>query len=884
MCWSNFEAAAAEQPLGERLAAQRMRALAAAGRQSDALAVYEDMRARLDEELGIDPSAALRDTHLALLRGELEIPAPRREPITAALPVRLTGFIGRATELAELIGLLADARLVTVVGPGGAGKTRLALEAMDQVDGAVFFVSLAEIGAPDQLADAVAGALDSEQRDRPDKAARLVELLDVGAAVLILDNCEHLIAAAAALADRLLERLPQLRILATSREPLAITGEVLCHLGPLDIPVETTDPVVAQRYSSVGLFVDRAKAVRPGFVLDDHTTGPVVRICRQLDGLPLALELAAAKLRAMSVEQIARRLDDRFRLLSTGSRTALPRQRTLLALVEWSWDLLDDPEKVLIRRLSAFPGGATVDALEAICADDTLSAADIPYLLDGLVEKSLVTVTGGDQPRYRMLETIRVYAAARLAESGDDLGDGFADYFVTLAEQHEADLRGSEQLSAIALFDAEHANMAAALRTAMRAATGADASADATALVVRLVRTLFWYWGIRGMGTQFETTLDGVLRLGEALPADARTAFAVIELMDGAPPTGDETLSTMVEACVRAGGLEFHPALPMWTAMLAARAEDEPLRERQLEQALAHPDVWVRASAHLARDFDLTGRGEQVAGGDARREALHGFEIAGDRWGLGMALLAVGRDRSLRGEHAHAIATYARAVTVAAELGTEDDLCASHLALAEERVRGGEFAEAARDIEAVRRLATDHGYTRLAAVVGFVDAESARRTGDVARADALITELEQRVRHLPYPKPMAALHIATARLANRLTAADLAAARTLLPQVIEGSFLNGDAPTIAQTLARAAELLAELHHRESDHTAAATALGLAEVIRGIPDRGNLEIAALTARIVEELGADAYRDAYRGGSELIRAAALTRLAAEAGQPG
>ncbi|MGW4352449.1 BTAD domain-containing putative transcriptional regulator [Nocardia sp. NPDC004582] len=868
---TDLEVAAAENPLGERLAALRMRALAAAGRQSDALAAYAETRARLEEELGIDPSAILRDTHLALLRGELESPSPRREPAVRNLPARRTGFVGREPELAEVTGLLADSRLVTIVGPGGAGKTRLALEAMDRHHtGAVFFVPLAEPGAPDQLSDAVAGAL-ADTAERPGKTARLIELLDVGPAVLVLDNCEHLVAAAAGLADTLLERLPQLRVLATSREPLAITGEALCHLGPLELPAETADAAAAQRSSAVRLFAERAAAIRPGFVVDDDTVAPVVRICRRLDGLPLALELAAAKLRAMSVDQVARRLGDRFRLLASGSRTALPRQRTLLALVEWSWDLLDEPERILARRLSAFPGGATTEAVEIICGDEELAADDLPYLLDALVEKSLVTVSSDDPPRYRMLETIRAYAADRLASAPDHLTEPFTDYYLTLAEHAEPHLRGTEQLAAIALFDAEHANLAAALRTALAEPAPETAS--------RLVRAMFWYWGIRGMSTQFESSLTGILAFEADLPDSARAAFRVIALMAGAPPAGS-SLSTLIEECVAAGGLEFHPAVPLWTALLAAGAEDARLVDTRLRQALTWPDPWVRASAQLARDIALSGEGRLLEGADARREALRGFEIVGDRWGLGMALLAHGRAESLRGDHDRALTAFAHAVTLASELGTEDDIAAARTALAEERMRTGELAEAARDIDAAQRLAVERGLARLSAVALFTRAELHRRTGDLAGSEHDLTEAARRIRQLPYPEAMAAHQIAVARLRNELTAKRAVPARALLGSVVDGSFHFGDAAGTAHGQAQTAELLAKLRLLEGDPVAAARALGLSEVIRGTFDHGEPELAALIADLTARLGAAAYRDSYRRGADLSRTAALDQLAKEA----
>jgi predicted ATPase/DNA-binding SARP family transcriptional activator len=860
----DLSAAAAANPLGERLAELRMRALWAAGRQSDALAVYEEIRERLADELGVDPSAGLREVHLALLRGELERPAAARpHPVANRLPARLTSFVGRERELSRLAALMAASRLVTVVGPGGAGKTRLSLEAVGrdraQERGRVWFVPLAGVGAPGQLADAVLGAVGSTDgglydAGRTQGAApvdRMAELLDIGDAVLVLDNCEHVVDAAAELAEQLLRRLPQLRILASSREPLAIDGEVLCHLGPLDVPAGTPEPAEAARSAAVRLFVDRAVSVRPAFTLDHVTVGAVVEICRRLDGLPLALELAAAKLRSMSVEQIARRLDDRFRLLTSGSRTALPRQRTLLAVVEWSWDLLDEPERILARRLSAFPGGATLAALEAVCADAALPADDILYVLDALIEKSLVdSADAADgEPRYRMLETVRAYAATRLDASGDDLTGPFARYFLALAREHEPLLRTGRQLDAIAVFDAEHPNLVHALRSAVDAADGD--------LAARFTAALSWYWGVRGMSSQLRFAQAQLHALGDARPR----AHSLIADVDSA------------------GAREFHPAgLFLRISQLASEDESESAEDR-LAHALRSPDPWVRASAHLAYDFVLTEQGDLRTGETSRLAALRGFEEVGDRWGLVMSLLPVGRDHSLRGEYAQAIATFERVVALSSELGTDDYLDLGRVRLARERRRSGDLAGARRDLEWAQAQARERGHRRLEANIVAGMANLHRREGDLAGADRVLDELESFVRSRSLPEELARDLIVSTRLENRLAAGDAAGARALLPEAAGGLLAQG----AGAALAWVAELLGGLLALEGDPAGAARSLGVSQVMRGAFDAGEPELRELVERLTGRLGEQEYRAAFDEGAAPARPDALHRLADEVGRP-
>ncbi len=390
------------------------------------------------------------------------------------LPGQLSAFIGRERELAEVLALAGAARLVTLTGSGGSGKTRLALQAavelLDSAADGVWFADLAPVTDGSQVAGAVAAALKQPDHSQPEVLASVSEALSCQDAVIVLDNCEHVIEDAARLCEQLIRHCPRIRFLATSREPLGIEGERVYRVPSMSLPPK--DAIAAADLSgsdSVTLFVERARSHEPGFVLDDAAASLVATICRRLDGIPLALELAAARLSSMALRHLSDRLDQRFRLLTGGNRNALPRQQTLQATVDWSFDLLSQAERETMRRLSVFAGGFELEAAEAICAEGGIDAVDVLDLLGSLVDKSLVLAERtSESVRYRLLETVRQYAAQELFKSAGEaelmaIRDRHAEYYLRLAEEAGPALTGRRQGYWLRQLDAEWENVRAAL-------------------------------------------------------------------------------------------------------------------------------------------------------------------------------------------------------------------------------------------------------------------------------------------------------------------------------------------------------------------------------------------------------------------------------------
>jgi predicted ATPase/DNA-binding SARP family transcriptional activator len=537
-----LEPVAVDRPADEEVHRSLLEALFAAGRRVDATAEFERLRGALEEE-GTAPSTETGDLFRRLSTGGATVPAA----VAHNLPAAATSFVGRRRELHDLAATLDRARLVTVTGPGGAGKTRLALElarrrsALPLHPDGVWLVDLAPVTDPRGVASAVAAALGLPLPGGRPPAVALVDQLTGRRLLLVLDNCEHLLVTVSPLVEELLARCVDLVVMATSREPLGLPGEVAWRTPSLDLPGDgegaAADDLVG--IESVELFVDRARAAAPSFVLDDTTAPDVAAICRRLDGIPLALELAAARLAHLSVHQVADRLGDALTVLARRGHGVLDRQQTLAATLEWSYELLTEEERAAFRRLAVFAGGFDLDAAEELCDVD-----DIIDTLGRLVDKSLVVADAtGDAARYRLLEVVRQYAEARLLEAAE-AGDARARHrawFAGGAARHDPDRGVPVVLEPSGWFDVEQGNL--------RAALGSAVEAD-PCLALRLATSTWRFWMSRGQ------IADGLTWLTEALagcdelsPLRSRALFAtgVLQLRRGdmgqLPAVGDEIAS-----------------------------------------------------------------------------------------------------------------------------------------------------------------------------------------------------------------------------------------------------------------------------------------------------------------------------------------------------
>ncbi|WP_350277610.1 BTAD domain-containing putative transcriptional regulator [Kribbella sp. HUAS MG21] len=847
----------AAHPVRERLVAALMRSLVASGRDTEALRVYERTRETLADELGVDPSPELSALHVALLRGEL---VRRDEKRNTNLREELTTYVGKDADIAAVRDLVAGHRLTSLIGPGGSGKTRLATEAArtmlgDLPDGA-WMVELAAIGADGDVAQATLGALalrDALLGDAPDAdpTARVIAALRERSMLLILDNCEHVIESAATFAHRVLGECPRLRILATSREPLGITGEALWPVAPLALPTDSADAEEIDASPAVRLLQDRATAVRADLTADRAT---MARICRALDGMPLAIELAAARLRTMSLEQLANRLDDRFRLLTGGSRTALPRHRTLRAVVDWSWELLSDAERAVLRRLAVFAGGASLEAAEQVCAGGEVESWEVLDLLTALTEKSLVVTKDEGAPRYRLLGTIKEYAQQRLEEAGEtDLTRRtHLAFFTELAETADPHLRRAEQLEWLSIVEAEHDNIAAAMRGAL-AAGEAEGS-------MRLAAAAGWYWWFAGHKVEGTEFLMAAPNVPGEVPDEYRAvvyAFVTNFMTSGRGRDQFNAVDWIRKSAEVSRRVKSpHPAVTMSSA-LERLLEGPDSFVSAFEPLLTDEDPWVRALARLqtGKMRIMLGAGDEDAD-RALEAALTEFRAIGERWGISFALTELADRLAVRGEFAAACEYHQQAVAVAAEVGATEDVVRLRSRQAQLYWLAGDLDASSAAMADALRQAERVAWPEALVELALCKAELARWSGDV---DESRRQLDQATKLLGQEAERANLRAMIEGVLGYL-ATDPDEVWQHRSAAFQAAAEGGHPPGIAQMLVG----IADLALRTGQDEQAARLLAASTVVRGLPDRSNPDAARLEAETRRRLGDPKFTEATEEG--------------------
>ena len=862
-------------PLRERLRGQRMRALYRCGRQADALRAYQELRAYLGEELGLEPAAALRELESAILRQDPAL--DWRAPLSAAspappapappgpsallpgpppavgraagrLPAQTTSFIGREADLAAVGKLLTAGRLVTLTGLGGSGKTRLARQAgavaAAGYPGGVWLADLAPIGGPDLTAPAVAAALAVREEPGRPLADSIAARLGDSDALLIIDNCEHVAGAAAELIAALLAACPALRILATSQARLGVPGEAIWPVPPLSVPPSAgRDPAAVAEAESVRLLCDRAALARPGFSLTARNAADIGEICRRLDGIPLAIELAAARLSTLTPAQLAARLGDRFRVLTGGSRTGPARHRTLRAAISWSHDLLDPPEQVCFRRMAVFAAGCTIDAAEAVCADASLPVEAVLETVTSLVDRSLLTTEERcGAIRYGMLESVRQYAREQLTAAGEDdrLSGRHLAWLLDLAGR--ADLDGAGQSAWLDLLEADHGNFRAALERALAARQAGPALALAGALAS--------FWAVRGHAGEGRRWLGAALSAATAHD-DPRARAAAL---DGA-----------AQLAFAHGDFEaqrdlLRESLGLWRELGQAA---------RVAQCLS--DLGV--AAHI--------RGEPGTARSLLDQALESARLAADQRQIAMALNGLGR-LALQDDPPQAAALLEESLARIRQAGDlrRATIILGNLAVAAAnqgqaglaRARMEEQLASARELG--DRKLTGWALTNL----GLAATEAGDLTAGRARQDeALCLAQEIGDRRLE-------TYALTNRAAVSQADGDYLAARTFHQRGLQLAQALGEPHITAANLGE----LAHVEAADASPALAARLLGAAHALRErlgepVPGPDQARHDLLTASLRQVLGNEHYQAAWDQGRSMPEQQAITLAAGTSGMP-
>ncbi|WP_156753409.1 BTAD domain-containing putative transcriptional regulator [Actinokineospora pegani] len=887
----------AREPLRERLRAAHMRALYGAGRLRDALGSYDDLRKRMATELGMDPGSEVSALYQAMLEQRPEVTASPA-PITTAtrplsnLPAELSTLVGRDEAVGHVRALLDAGRLVTLSGIGGVGKTRLALAvAHRSAPSAPDGVWLAELGkleaAPDDppsvLFDAVVYTIAEVVGVRDETSAtlggnrvvsmveRLVEALRAKQMLIVLDNCEHLVATAATLVERLLKAAPGLRVLATSREPLGIAGERLWTVPPLELPdPAAVDPAQLARAGAVRLFVTRATATVPGFRLDVDNAEAVRSICLRLDGIPFALELAATRVRALGVHEVSARLSDRFSLLTVGLRDAPARQQTLRAAIDWSWQLLGDEERAVLRRMSVHIGGCGLAAAETICSGRGVAAPDVLDVVARLVDRSLIAFTDGpDGPRYRLLESVAAYCAERLSEAGETEWSHRAhlDYHVEFAERALPHLRLRDQRGWLARLDTESPNLRAALDFAARSGAADQA--------LRLVTTLAWYWFLRGRLSEGLRAITAALAIRGDSAADLRTV-ATAWRCGFALRVGETELSSTERVDAANSALDTvadtrQRAMARWFLAFAQSGYGErEVTVDRARQALAEfrelDEPWGVAAALGTMAVLSALRGDLDGVRAHGTESADLFAALGDGWGRLQAGDALALHAETRGDYDEAVLLHREGLRVAESLGLWTEVSLKLAGLGRIALLRGEFDQATELHERASRLAAEQGFTfgEQFADVGL--GLGHRRRGDYELAERYLLRWLDWCRQVD-GEVGSALILAELGFIAELRG-DPAGAVDLHRQSFAAAATGGD----PRALALALEGMACACAADGRPELAAVLLGSAAQARdlvdaALPEAERADVDRATAAAVAKLGADAFAAAIARGRGL-----------------
>jgi predicted ATPase/DNA-binding SARP family transcriptional activator len=707
-----------------------MAAHAAKGDMSKVAATYERCFKSL-KELGIAPSEQTRALYEKLKAGNEAHEAVStgyvvekwESPQKTNLPVPMTSFIGREKEIAEVLTLLGKFRLVTLTGAGGAGKTRLAIQSSSKLlskfkDG-VFWVELAPLTDEALVPPATAKALGVREVPNQLLNETLSNFLRSKQLLLIMDNCEHLIAGCAQLADGLLSTCPNLKILATSREALGLTSEEVWSVPILSLPnpqhISLSD--LLMQYEGIRLFVERAKATRSDFTLTEQNAYSVAQVCQRLDGMPLAIELAAARVRMMSVSEIAKHLDDRFNLLTAGSRTALPRHQTLRAAIDWSYELLSETEQLLFCRLSVFAGGFTLEAAEEVAAGGDVSKSQIIDLLSQLINKSLIVVEARSEEdefetRYGMLETIREYARERFNESGEIelTPQHHRDFFIAFAEKAEPKLKGAEQIEWLDHLEVEQDNF----RVAWDCALESDVD-----LALRLASALLGFWLMRGNPSEGREWSAKLLERTEQWGQTAGRAhvlnFAGRLAHYQADFAAARSLLEQALSIARVSGDKKEIAFALlWLGRTALRQRDGQIAAPLIEEGLAIyqelQDQWGIAMA-FQRLAELAGeQGDQRKSEEFFMKTLARYRDLGDRFISADVLNALGEVTRFAGDDERAGTFYEQALEILKELGSRFPSTNPLIGLAWVLLHRGNYRKATDLFEESLKLHREYDY------------------------------------------------------------------------------------------------------------------------------------------------------------------------------